>query len=180
MLLSDPGLQLVKCAGDAASRDVTGRWHAVPVAVPEWMRGDQVVHVDHRDASAGLVTEWPDWLPADCRDSILAAGIERPWVHQRTLADLAFSGRHSAICTSTASGKTLAYLLQVMAATASHTPELGVEDTSLRAQLTSRRRHSALYLAPTKALAHDQWRACRELGPEGWAVSALDGDSDHA
>jgi DEAD/DEAH box helicase domain-containing protein len=144
------------------------------------MRGDQVVHVDHRDASAGLVTEWPQWLPADCRDSILAAGIERPWVHQRTLADLAFSGRHSAICTSTASGKTLAYLLPVMAATASHTPVLGVEDTSLRAQLTSRRRHSALYLAPTKALAHDQWRACRELGPEGWAVSALDGDSDQA
>lgn len=111
---------------------------------------------------------------------MLAAGIEAPWVHQRTLADLAFSGHHSAICTSTASGKTLAYLLPVMAATASREPVLGVEDTSLRAQLTSRRRHSALYLAPTKALAHDQWRAARELGPEGWAVSALDGDSDQA
>lgn len=144
------------------------------------MRGDEVVHVDHRAARPGVTADWPSWLPEDCRESIRAAGVTAPWRHQRELAELAFSGRHCAICTSTASGKTLAYLLPVMAATASHEPVVGVPDRSMRARLTSRRRHSALYLAPTKALAHDQWRVCRRLGPDDWQVTTLDGDSEQA
>lgn len=114
----------------------------------------------------------------------MAAGIEVPWRHQAQFAELAVAGRHSAICTATASGKTLAYLLPVMAATASEDPVLPAPATpglqpSLRSNLL-RHRNSALYLAPTKALAHDQWRVCRELGPTGWQVATLDGDSDDA
>ncbi|MBD4447318.1 DEAD/DEAH box helicase, partial [Xanthomonas citri pv. citri] len=30
------------------------------------------------------------------------------------------------------------------------------------------------------ALAHDQERVCREVGPRDWLVSTLDGDSDEA
>lgn len=150
----------------------------VAVQAP-WSTREQVCHVDHRDASPGRTDEWPAWLPDDVRESISAQGIARPWAHQRELAEHAFAGRHAAICTSTASGKTLGYLLPVMAATASATPVLGVPVESVRAQLVSRG-HTALYLAPTKALAHDQLRAAQELGPDGWKVTCLDGDSDQA
>lgn len=142
-----------------------------------WFGRDEVVHVDHRDASAGTTTEWPAWLPDDVVASIRERGIERPWLHQRELAESVFAGHHTAICTSTASGKTLGYLLPVLAATASRTPTLGVTVESLRSQLVTRG-HTALYLAPTKALAHDQLRAAAELGPKGWKVTCLDGDSD--
>ena len=42
------------------------------------------------------------------------------------------------------------------------------------------RPHTALYLAPTKALAHDQFRAARALGPPGWRIATLDGDTEPA
>ncbi|WP_420176848.1 DEAD/DEAH box helicase [Luteococcus sp. OSA5] len=147
------------------------------MAVPQWLMGDEVVHVHHRDASPGRTSDWPSWLPEQVRATVLAHGIASPWAHQSELAEHAFAGRHAAICTSTASGKTLAYLLPVMAATAVDDGVLGVPVESVRARLV-RRKHTALYLAPTKALAHDQLRSATELGPEGWKVTCLDGDSD--
>lgn len=76
----------------------------------------------------------------------------------------------------------MAYLLPIMAATASATPVVPESPTpGLPASLRdSLHRNSALYLAPTKALAHDQERVCREVGPRDWLVSTLDGDSDEA
>ena len=151
----------------------------VPMAVPDWLAGDaRIVHRDHRAARSGATTSWPEWLPDDIRASINAAGITAPWRHQTDLADLAHGGQHAAICTSTASGKSLAYLMPIMAATASATPTLGVPTDGVRQRLISPRAHTALYLSPTKALAHDQARAARALGPDGWRVTTLDGDSD--
>lgn len=151
----------------------------VPMAVPDWLVDDpRIVHRDHRAARSGATTSWPEWLPDDIRASINAAGITAPWRHQTDLADLAHGGQHAAICTSTASGKSLAYLMPIMAATASATPVLGVPTDGVRQRLISRRAHTALYLSPTKALAHDQARAARALGPDGWRVTTLDGDSD--
>ncbi|HYI59364.1 MAG TPA: DEAD/DEAH box helicase [Microlunatus sp.] len=43
-----------------------------------------------------------------------------------------------------------------------------------------RRRATSLYLAPTKALAHDQGRVCAELAVPGWRVATVDGDTDPA
>lgn len=154
---------------------------ACPAAV-DLARSPQVVHVDHRDARPGTTAPWPQWLPHDCRRRIEESGISAPWTHQAQFAELAVAGRDAAICTSTASGKTLAYLMPIMAATASADPVLprrpASTPTGLASSLVTRRRRSALYLSPTKALAHDQLRVCRELGPQGWAVSTLDGDSD--
>ena len=142
----------------------------------------QVVYLDHREAAAGRTCEWPSWFPEDCRQAVEAAGIHRPWQHQARFAELARAGRHAAICTATASGKTLAYLLPIMAATASTTPVMPESPTpGLPASLRdSLHRNSALYLAPTKALTHDQERVCHEVGPRNWLVSTLDGDSDEA
>lgn len=155
----------------------------------------QTVHVDHRQERSAVLAPWPAWFPHQYREKLQEHGISTPWLHQVKLASLAQAGKDCAICTSTASGKTLAYLMAVMAATACDPPvcpdrphprparlpeSLRSRSTELATSLRTRQRHSALYLAPTKALAHDQLRVCRELGPQDWAVTTLDGDSERA
>jgi DEAD/DEAH box helicase domain-containing protein len=77
-------------------------------------------------------------------------GIEQLYLHQAQAVDLALQGQNFAVVTPTASGKTLCYTLPVLHA--------------LLSDPTAR----ALYLFPTKALAHDQldelhgWRAALE------------------
>ncbi len=86
------------------------------------------------------------------------------------------------LSTGTASGKSLGYLLPILAATAtSEVSEFGgPEVVGSSAVLTGQwrqRPHTALYLAPTKALAHDQLRRCGELGLNQWRIAAVDGDT---
>ncbi len=204
--------------------------HNGVMAIPGWLAQDPaVVHVEHRGALTGETADWPGWLPARCTESIRSMGVERPWLHQVQAAELIHSHHHVALSTPTASGKTLAYLMPVMAATtgqpAPATPtgphlgtkagrhaaapvgggpglsplwasgELGTDRTgSPRLQVASAMEHllrarsalglaglpTALYLAPTKALAHDQRRVAKSLGPRGWQLATLDGDSDDA
>lgn len=146
-------------------------------------------------ARAGHSTSWPQWLPEEVVAACERVGIDAPWRHQATAANLAHSGQHVVLSTGTASGKSLGYLLPVLAATyggaepSGPAAQPGVNDhpgaaggrPSVREQLLQPTRpHTALYLAPTKALAHDQARVCSEFGLPGWRVSTLDGDSDRA
>lgn len=151
--------------------------------IPDWLRhAPETMHVHVQPGTPGEHVAWPAWLPPTVKASIQDAGIPAPWRHQAQAAEAAFRGRHVALATGTASGKSLAYLMPVMAATyGGEDACVGVETSSLRSQLMlPKRRHTALYLAPTKALAHDQLRASRELGPQGWRATALDGDSDES
>lgn len=138
---------------------------------------DEVAAVSQRDASPGMPASWPEWLPEQVAARIEEAGIAAPWRHQVAFADALFRGEHAIVCTPTGSGKSLGYLMPIIAAGAHG--KLGVKVEALRAQLTTPR-HTALYISPTKALAHDQARAAATLGPKGWRVSTLDGDSDEA
>ena len=137
----------------------------------EWVTGaEEAVVVRRRPASPGVRADWPGWLDAELVDGFRAAGIDRPWRHQVEFAELAHAGRHAAICTPTGSGKSLAYLMPVLAAL--REPRAG------RGRGFALRRPTALYLAPTKALAHDQARAAGVLAPGPVRIGALDGDSD--
>ena len=139
----------------------------------EWVTGaEEAVVVRRRPASPGAWADWPGWLDAELVDGFRAAGIDRPWRHQAEFAELARAGRHAAICTPTGSGKSLAYLMPVLAAL--REPRAG------RGRGFALRRPTALYLAPTKALAHDQARAAGALAPGSVRIGALDGDSDEA
>ncbi|GGP72156.1 helicase [Streptomyces abikoensis] len=101
-------------------------------------------------------------------DAIRAAGIERPWAHQARVAEHALRGESAVVATGTASGKSLAYLAPVLSA---------LLDGS---EAPNGRGATALYLAPTKALAADQRRAVRALAePLGKGVrpAVYDGDT---
>lgn len=147
------------------------------------LTGDQVRHRRRLSARAAQHADWPDWVPAAILDAVRSRGIERPWSHQVQVADAAYAGHPVAVTTGTASGKTLGYLLPVMAATyggaAATAPVPVTARTRMRSELLRPKRpHTALYLAPTKALAHDQLRVAGEFGLADWRVAAVDGDSD--
>lgn len=145
---------------------------------PELLR-----HVRRLPARDGVRASWPDWLPADVVGAVERSGIPRPWAHQVDAAQAAWRGRHVALSTGTASGKSLGYLMPVLASTYAGLVPAGPvrpAPTGTAAWRVGGRQHTALYLSPTKALAHDQLRACAELGLPGWALAAVDGDTDLA
>ena len=137
----------------------------------------QVQLIRQLPASAGQTADWPSWFPEELVANFQDAGIERPWRHQALAAEFIFAGRHTAIATPTASGKSLAYQMPILAATAAGVVAEPVDATRRRLGLI---RHSALYIAPTKALAHDQRKAAVKLGPADWQTATLDGDSSQA
>jgi DEAD/DEAH box helicase domain-containing protein len=142
---------------------------------------------------SGRTADWPSWLPADVVAGLRATGIDAPWRHQVEAAEAAFAGRHVMLATGTASGKSLGYLMPVLAATFGGRDAVGpsppgdrpvaagpLDDPALGLGVFGARPHTALYLSPTKALAHDQFRAARTLCPPGWQLATLDGDTEPA
>jgi DEAD/DEAH box helicase domain-containing protein len=120
----------------------------------------RLVHVEHIAARTGQRAPWPDWVPAEVTARFSGAGVPAPWAHQAVAADLARSGQNVIISTPAASGKSLGYLLPALTAV--------LEGAT------------ALYIAPTRALAADQLRAVRALGIDGVRAAVLDGDTPAA
>ena len=81
---------------------------------------------------------FPSDLPAQLRETLSTRGIDRLYSHQLSAWTNARAGKNIILATSTASGKTLAYNLPVLA------------------QMLQNPEGRALYLFPTKALAQDQ------------------------
>jgi DEAD/DEAH box helicase domain-containing protein len=111
---------------------------------------------------------WPDRIRSEVIAAVQAAGIEHPWAHQALAAEHALDGDSVIVSTGTASGKSLAYLVPVLSR---------LLDGS---EAPNGRGATALYLAPTKALAADQRRSVKELSqPLGNAVrsAVYDGDT---
>jgi DEAD/DEAH box helicase domain-containing protein len=81
----------------------------------------------------------PDDLPAPLHEALVSLGISALYSHQLAAWEQTRAGKNIVLATGTASGKTLAYNLPVLAAM--------VENENVR----------ALYLFPTKALTQDQF-----------------------
>lgn len=118
-----------------------------------------LTHLELLPPRPGVTADWPGWTPPALRSAFADQGIRTPWRHQVAAADHAHAGRHVVIATGTASGKSLAYQLPVLGA------------------LLDDPRATALYLAPTKALAADQLRAVDALGLTGVRPACYDGDT---
>lgn len=150
------------------------------MVLPPWLDDDEATaSVFHRPARSADSVPYPEWVSDRVRAALAGRGVTEPWRHQVEAAEAAFDGRHVALATGTASGKTVAYLLPILAAALDD--RLGWAPESVeggaRRRLGLPARHTALYLAPTKALAHDQLRVCAELGLSDLRPTTLDGDS---
>ncbi|MEV7103279.1 DEAD/DEAH box helicase [Streptomyces atroolivaceus] len=131
-------------------------------------RAARITHTEHLPPRAGTHATWPDRIRPEVISAIGQAGIDHPWTHQATAAEHALDGESVVIATGTASGKSLAYLAPVLSTLldGAHAP--------------NGRGTTALYLAPTKALAADQRRAVKQLAaPLGSAIrpAVYDGDT---
>src|SRR5215470_5509615 len=102
---------------------------------------EQIVHVEQIQPRPARYAEPTAPLPVSLRAALAARGVARLYTHQATALDAARSGAHLGIVTATASGKTLCYQLPTL--------EVLLADAAAR----------ALFLFPTKALAHDQLRS---------------------
>ncbi|MBM7437595.1 DEAD/DEAH box helicase domain-containing protein [Streptomyces sp. HB132] len=131
-------------------------------------RAARITHTEHLPPRAGTHAFWPERIRPEVVSAIGRAGIDHPWTHQATAAEHALDGESVVIATGTASGKSLAYLAPVLST---------LLDGS---QAPDGRGTTALYLAPTKALAADQRRAVKALAaPLGSAIrpAVYDGDT---
>ena len=96
----------------------------------------------------GRIADWPEWVSPAVVDAWARRGVERPWVHQREALDAVREGRDVVLATGTGSGKSLAAWTPILS------DLVEAEDSSRISAI--HRRPTALYLAPTKALAADQ------------------------
>lgn len=119
-----------------------------------------------RDAVHG---DWPAWASPVVTHAFERAGVRRPWRHQVVAADALHAGEHVVLATGTASGKSLAYQLPTLSAVLDSRGPRGERGSCV------------LYLAPTKALAHDQLASLTALGLTGGGTGVRatthDGDS---
>src|SRR5580693_7672755 len=123
-------------------------------------RSGRLTHLEQVPPSPGRRVGWPDWAPPEVTKAFEEAGVPGPWAHQADAANHAAAGRNVIIATSPASGKSLGYLLPAL------TEVLGGG--------------TALYLAPTRALAADQLRMVSSLGIPGIRPAVVDGDTPAA
>ncbi len=118
-----------------------------------------LTHAEVLPARPGESADWPSWVVPRVVSALRAGGIEAPWRHQVTAASSAHAGRHVVVATGTASGKSLVYQMPVLTA------------------LATQPRATALYLAPTKALAADQLRSVTAMGLAEIRAAPFDGDT---
>ncbi|HKJ12376.1 MAG TPA: DEAD/DEAH box helicase [Ornithinimicrobium sp.] len=128
-------------------------------------RSASLLHTHTVPAREARHASYPAWIDPGVHAALAGSGIETLWSHQRELADALWDGVHAVVSTAAASGKSLGYLLPVLTklAQGSSSP--------------TGRGATALYLAPTKALAADQEARIRALAVPGVAVAAYDGDT---
>ena len=124
------------------------------------LQGEELAHVGTEPAREPTTAPLPAALPTALRESLEASGVDSLYAHQAEAWEAASRGEHFVVTTGTASGKTLAFNLPVLAALA--------EEPKLR----------ALYLYPTKALAQDQIRSLSALKVKRVRPAIYDGDTE--
>ncbi len=118
------------------------------------------------EARAAEYVDYPDQMNPDICEYLSESGITRLYTHQAEMFERAMKGENLVITTSTASGKTLSFLLPIL-------QEI-LKDPKTR----------ALFIYPTKALAADQFRFLKSVlaffGEDRIQAGIYDGDTGPA
>ena len=111
----------------------------------------------------GIYCDFPQIMLPQITEYLFHSGIKQLYCHQVEMFEKALNGENIVIATSTASGKTLSFLLPIL-------------QEILKDPLTR-----ALFVYPTKALASDQFRSIAPLveyfGQKNIQVGVYDGDT---
>ena len=114
-------------------------------------------------ASPPQYASYPQTLSEEIRTHLTTHGVPSLYTHQAEMFTLATRGKNIVNTTSTASGKTLGFLLPVVQ------------------EILSNPQSRAIFLYPTKALASDQYRAIRPwietFGEHRLSAGVYDGDT---
>ena len=132
---------------------------------------DQLLYETVLPARSANFAPWPHWVGDDLRTGLEASGITKLWEHQASCANALYGGKDVILTSGTGSGKSLAAWLGFLARSAQS------KGTDNYLQVA---RPTALYLAPTKALARDQAAALNrwtQLANLDLQVAPVDGDS---
>ena len=124
---------------------------------------DLIIYRRTIPARKAIYVPFPESLNPKIVEFLRERGIDQLYCHQAQMYELAREGKNVVITTSTASGKTLSFLLPVIQEILEHP--------------TAR----AIFIYPTKALAADQYRALQPwlsfFGPEKISAGVYDGDT---
>lgn len=124
---------------------------------------DMIVYSRTIPAREAQYADYPTGLLPELAEYLLQRGIERLYSHQAEMFELALRGENVVITTSTASGKTLGFLLPVLQ------------------EILRDSRARAIFVYPTKALASDQYKALRPVleyfGEDRISAGVYDGDT---
>ncbi|WP_242504010.1 DEAD/DEAH box helicase [Promicromonospora panici] len=122
--------------------------------------------------------DWPRWADATVVQGYRRLGVDQPWTHQAVAADLVHQGRHTALATSTGSGKSLAFWLPALSAVRTAAAAATLDPGNIE---SAHVRPTTIYLSPTKALAADQLSALERVldaaGTRDVRVATCDGDT---
>ncbi len=135
---------------------------ALSSVVPSARGTPRIAALQHLPARPARMVSLPDDLPELLVARLGLLGIEALYSHQHEALARMRAGRHVVVATGTASGKSLCYQLPLIE------------------RLLRDDKATALYLAPTKALAHDQLRALRDFRLPHVRAAAYDGDTPRA
>ncbi|MEX2621449.1 MAG: DEAD/DEAH box helicase [Egibacteraceae bacterium] len=119
----------------------------------------RIAALQHLPARRAVTVALPGDLPEPLPGRLALAGVERLYSHQAEALGHVRADRSVVVATGTASGKSLCYQLP------------------LAERLLRDSKATALYLAPTKALAHDQLRALRAFRLPQLRAATYDGDT---
>ena len=127
---------------------------------------DLIIHTRKMPRREAVCAPFPETLHEEIKEYLRSTRIQELYAHQVEMFEAAGNGENVVITTSTASGKTLSFLLPVLQAI--------LDDPLTR----------AIFVYPTKALASDQYRALKPviefLGEGKIAAGVYDGDTKPA
>ena len=128
-------------------------------ALPDATGRARLAALQHLPARRARTQPLPDDLPSPLPERLRHLGVTALYSHQARALEHVRAGRHVVVATGTASGKSLCYQLPLLE------------------RLLRDEKATALYLAPTKALARDQLRALRDFRLPHVRAAAYDGDT---